>query len=257
MKILFDKGSSQVQVQLEAGNRLNTLFGAIEAQGWSQAIGPDRIDSKALEGIQCLVILTRHRATQRGKTNPFPADWDFAYTEEELEVIENFVVVDGGGLLLISNHGPFGLGDADWTVNDRVLAARFGVSINPAAYQSPNPPLTMSGTDLGTGPAVQPILDGVTSIVVHNSCAVSMADPQQSIAIIPPNAFNTSPTFPEGPAGQNYAVLGKPNGRGRLIVAGNSGLAGDPESSYPAPGLIDVGSNKQFLLNAMRFLGTM
>lgn len=257
MNILFDKGSSQVQVQLETGSRLNTLFAAIEAEGWTHAIGPDRIDDAALEGVDCLAILTRRRATQPGTTNPFPDDWDFAYTPGELDSIERFVT-GGGGLLLISNHGPFNARDTfDWSVYDKVLAARFGVAINPAAYQSRTPPLTMDGPDLGTGPAVQPILDGVTSIVVHNSCAVSMGDPERSIAIIPPDAFNNSPTFPDGPAGQSYAVLGNAPGCGRLIVGGNSGLTGDPSSTYPARGMIEEGSNKQFLLNALRYLGTV
>jgi hypothetical protein len=256
MNILFDKGSSQVQVQLETNNRLNTLFRAIEEQGWSHSIGPDRIDGAALDGIHCLVILTRHKATQPGTTNPFPSDWDFAYTQDELSAIHQFVT-GGGGLLLISNHGPFSTGDVDWTVNDKVLAAQFGVSVNPAAYQSPNPPLTMTAPDFGSSPAARAILEGVESIVVHNSCAVSMADPQTSIAIIPPNAFNTSPTYPNGPEGENYALLGNAPGCGRLIVCGNSGLAGDPTSNFPARGLINEGSNLQFLLNAIRHLGTM
>jgi hypothetical protein len=251
MHIVFDKGSSQVQVDLETGGkRLKTLFDAITAEGWTFAIGPDRIDGAALQGADCLAILTRRGATQRGTTNPFPADWDFSFTSSELQAVGDFVN-GGGGLLLISNHGPFSAGSFDWTVNDRVLAAQFGVTINPAAYQSPEGrTLTMSGIDLN--PAQSDILRGVTSIVPHNSCAVSTGDPADFIAHIPANAKNSSPIFKNGPAGESYAVTA---GSGRIIVGGNSGIAGSEGTNYPASGLIDAGGNKQFLLNALRVAG--
>jgi hypothetical protein len=248
MKILFDKGSSQVQVQLETNARLNTLFDAIEQEGWEYEIGPDRITPDSLAGVNCLVILTRHRATQPGTENPFPGDWDYAFTPDELEAIVDFNR-GGGGLLLISNHGPWP-GGTDWTVNDKVLAAQFGVLINPAAYILPGGPLTMSGPDLS--PSV--ILEGVTSIVPHNSCAVS-GDAASPLVKIPSNAENLSTTFPNGPAGQSYAVVAAPH-CGQIIVAGNSGIAGDPDSGYPAAGMIDAGSNKRFLINSLKWVGT-
>ena len=259
MKFLFDKGGSQVQVHLETGKRLTTLFDAIEAQGWRHEIGPDRIDGAALADVDGLVILTRHRATQPGTTNPFPADWDYAYTADELAAIRAFVDA-GGGLLLISNHGPFSRQDLnnDWTVYDRVLAAQYGVAIEPAAYQSPTPPLTMDGDDLSPDEALRAsILADVTSIVPHNSCAVSSPDSGSLwIAHIPADARNTSPTWPNGPAGQSYAVLASSgSGSGPVIVAGNSGIAGTAGTPFPAPGMIDAGSNKQFLLNCLEYIG--
>jgi hypothetical protein len=257
MKFLFDKGSSQVQVQLETGTRLTTLFDAIEAQGWSYEIGPDRIDAASLADVDGLVVLTRHGATAPGTTNPFPANWDFAFTADELGAIRAFNAA-GGGVLLISNHGPFSAANLNnnWTVNDRVLAAEFGVVIQPAAYQSPTPPLTMDGGDLSSNPALQAsILAGVTSIVPNNSCAVSSPNSGSLvIASIPSNAVNTSPIFPDGPAGQSYAVLAG-SGAGPVIVGGNSGIAGNAGTNYPGPGRIGTGSNLQFLLNCMEYIG--
>lgn len=257
MKFLFDKGSSQVQVQLETGVRLTTLFGAIEAQGWSYEIGPDRIDHASLADVDGLVVLTRHRATAPGTTNPFPPDWDFAFTTRELDAIRAFNTA-GGGVLLISNHGPFSAANLrnDWTVYDRVLAAEFGVVIQPAAYQLRPPPLTMNGGDLSANPVLQAsILAGVTSIVPNNSCAVSSSDPGGLvIASIPPNAVNTSPTFPDGPAGQSYAVLAGA-GVGPVIVGGNSGIAANAGTGYPGPGRIGTGSNLRFLLNCLAYIG--
>ena len=257
MNILFDKGSSQVQVQLETGNRLTTLFDAITGQlhsTWS--IGPDRLSGEALAGADVLVILTRHQATAPGTTNPFPANWDFAYTQEELQAIQQFVAA-GNGLLLISNHGPFSQGSVDWTVNDKVLAGLFGVAINPAAYVSPaGPPMTMSGADLNTATFGSTILSGVTSIAPNDSGAVS-STAGAVIAAIPANAVNKSPTFPNPPAGQSYAVLAptSTSGQGLVIVGGNSGIAGNAGTNYPAPGRIGTGSDLQFLTNCLAVLG--
>src|ERR1700724_3357716 len=96
MQILFDKGSTQVQVHIETGHRLVTLFQAIKDQGWGSAIGPHRITRESLEGVNCLVILTRHRATAPGYVNPFPGDWDFAFMESELKAILDFNMAGGG-----------------------------------------------------------------------------------------------------------------------------------------------------------------
>ena len=257
MKILFDKGSSQVQVHLETGGRrLSTLFAAVEQEGWEYEIGPDRITSDSLVGVDCLAILTRHMATKPGTTNPFPSGWDFAFTVEELDAILGFNQ-RGGGVLLISNHGPFRAGLVDWTVNDRVLAAELGVAVNPAAYQSPTPPLTMEGSNLNPDLLLQEtILAGVTSIVPNNSCAISSDSPSaQWVAKIPSNARNTSPIFPNGPDGQSYAVVVSTPGRGLVLVGGNSGIAGDADSDYPGPGRIGTGSNKRFLINTLRYCG--
>jgi hypothetical protein len=74
------------------------------------------------------------------------------------------------------------------------------------------------------------------------------------IASIPPNAVNTSPTFPNGPAGQSYAVLAS-SGAGPVIVGGNSGIAGNAGTNYPGPGRIGTGSNLRFLLNCLEYIG--
>ncbi|HXO28868.1 MAG TPA: hypothetical protein VOA80_16070 [Thermoanaerobaculia bacterium] len=254
MQILFDKGSTQVQVHIETGHRLVTLFQAIKDQGWDSAIGPDRITRESLEGVNCLVILTRHRATAPGYVNPFPGDWDFAFMESELKAILDFNMA-GGGLLLISNHGPFAKGGHDFTTHDRVLAAQFGVTINPAAYQMRKGPLTMTLKNFDPNPNVRAnLLSGVDSIKPHNSCAISAAG-CVPLSAIPDDAVNVSPTFPDGPAGQAFALVVAPN-CGQIIVAGNSGIAGDADSDYPAKGMIEAGSNLRFLIDALNWVSS-
>lgn len=258
MRILFDSKSTQVQVQVETGKRLNTLFDAITGQGWTYSLSTDPLTSEELEEYDVLAILTRRRATQKGFTNPFPPDTSFAYTPEEVAAIQE-LVSGGGGLLLISNHGPFPTAPNDnQTENDKVLANAFGVSLFPAAFMAPNSKeMKISGSSLSTDPAItSTILNGVSSIVTHNSCAIA-AQPGTTatvIASIPLDAKNISPTFKDGPQGFCYALT-LAYGSGNVIIAGNSGISGDPGSPFPAPGLIDAGDNKAFLLNALSYVG--
>ena len=253
--ILFDKGGSQVQVQLETQKRLTTLFGALEAQGWTYAIGEDRITDEQLQSVKVLAILTRHVATQKGTKNPFPANWDFAFTDGELSAITNFVQ-RGGGLLHISNHGPFSNApNDDWTVYDKVLAAKLGVTIEPASFMLKGAnlmPMTLS-----TDPAItSTILKGVSAVVAHNSCAIAAmkGTPATVVASIPSNAFNDNPKSKLTPPGWNYAIT-LTHGKGKVIVAGNSGIAGNTDSQYPAPGLIATPDNQQFQINCLSYLG--
>jgi hypothetical protein len=43
----------------------------------------------------------------------------------------------------------------------------------------------------------------------------------------------------------------------RVIVAGNSGLAGDDGCTIPAPGTIRYGNNLSFLLNCFKYLAKL
>jgi hypothetical protein len=258
MKILFDRESSQVQVQLETkGKRLKTLFDALSKHGWRYSLSSDPLTSEELEKYQVLAIFTRKRATQPGTKNPFPKDHSFAYSEREIAAIKRFVY-RGGGLLLISNHGPLSPSNPknDWTVNDKVLARAFNIEIKPACFRIPRKRLmTMSGKWLSTDPAIaSTILKGVSSIVAHNSCAISAMPGARAtkIARIPHDAIDTSGNDFR-PEHHCYALT-LPHGSGNIIVAGNSGISGDPDTTYPGKGLIDTGDNKAFLLNSLRYV---
>ena len=258
MNILFDQMSTQVQVQNEAGNRLNILFGALTDRGWTYAQSTNPLTSAQLADYDVLCILTRAPSTQRGFTNPFPPDTIFAYLPSEIDAILQFVSA-GGGLLFISNHGPFPSQPAnDQTRYDRALANMLGVYMQPAVFQFTNgASLTMSGPLLSSDPAItSTILQGVGSIVVNNSCAISAlpGTTLTPIASIPTDASNISRLCPQPtPAGQAYAAT-LSYGGGRVIVGGNSGIVGDPESSWPAQGKIEEGDNKTFLLNCFSYL---
>jgi len=170
---------------------------------------------------------------------------------------------DNGGVLLISDHGPFQDNPTDnQTINDCQLAAAFGVQIQPACFQPTSGNLlVMSGDCLNptNNSAVGDILDGVSEIQVHNSCAIF---PMQNfpnvnaapIANLPSDVCNNSPINSMSSDGCAYAWLVEFNG-GNVIIAGNSGLSGNPDSPYPAPGLF-TGDNATFLMNCLGWLGS-
>jgi hypothetical protein len=260
MHILFDEMSTQVQVQNETCARLNTLWGAITAKGWTYAQISNPITPEQLSSCDVLCILTRLQSTQPGFTNPFPPNTIFAYLPSEIDAILQFVNA-GGGLLFISNHGPFDnpkqLAD-DQTRYDRALANMLGVFIQPATFQYPPPkPLTLSGALLSTDPSLtSTVLNGVGSIVIHNSCAISAlpGTTLTPIASIPSDVGNVSPLCPNPVPGDFVYAGALAYGGGNVIVAGNSGIVGDATSGYPAQGMIDEGDNKTFIVNCLSYL---
>jgi hypothetical protein len=124
--ILFDSKSSQLEVQVQTGTRLTDLYGAIQKKGWQSSTtllpvsGGDAplLTIDLLNNYNVLCILTRldQQAPPNPKTgypegsNPPPFFRIFEqnsiqYWPEEITAILNFVY-NGGGLLLISDHGP-------------------------------------------------------------------------------------------------------------------------------------------------------
>ncbi|WP_424362499.1 hypothetical protein [Methylocystis parvus] len=278
MHILFDAKSSQVEVHLETGTRLKELFRAIESRGWKHTISQHRDGSpltpQELEGVDVLCILTRLRqqAPEKPRTpyppgtiwpplpNPFPENANFQFPPEELTAIQAFVN-QGHGLLLISDHGPFDGNKTDiQTINDCQLAAAFGVQVQPATFEDQSQGM-LSITSFGQDPVVAKILAGVSELQAHNSCAIFPMNGVTSypIALLPDRAdgvLNRSPINHMPPDGLPFALL-VPYGdnNGAVIIAGNSGISGDADSPFPAPGLIDAADNKTFLMNCLEFLG--
>ena len=178
----------------------------------------------------------------------------------EITTITNFVNA-GGGLFLISNHGPTPTDLTDDTVNDKVLAQAFNVVIQPAHFKGPGKLMSMTlANSLNNALTSADVLFQVKEIAVHNSCAISPGPKLTftSIAKIPPTAVDQN-TGPGGtnlkPADQYYAIkLPWGSGSGQVIVAGNSGQAGDDGCINPSPGTIAYTNNLLFLLNCFKVL---
>lgn len=287
MKILFDAKSSQVQVNTETGTRLTDLFQTITGPpyNWEYEISEsDPLTLDYMMGFDVVCVLTRLKQTAPPNAsdpnpkpppkyppgtkpgpyvNPFPPGTNFQYTPGELEAFQDFVIQKGqnGGVLLISDHGPFPDNKTDnQTINDCQLGAAFGFQIQPACFESAQHMLVMSGGDLN--PAgnedVAEILNGVSEVQVHNSCAIfPMANftnvQAWPIADLPSGVENNSPINSMGSEGCAFAWLVQ-FGDGNVIIAGNSGLSGNPDSPYPAQGLF-TGDNVTFLMNCLEWLG--
>jgi hypothetical protein len=276
MHILFDSLSSQVQVQSRLKIRMNTLLGAIQSEGWTYAFSRDPITDGQLHGCDVLAILTRIHVNFTEATDPNPSP-PLDYTSEA-PTIQAFVK-NGGGLLLISNHGPDNLdnnghigdpkGDLGDTTHDTYLANAFGVVIRPAHFTVPkvaaepnglqNTLMSITGdslnSDLSDG-----VLFQVKEIAVHNACGIQgeKGVTWTSIAKIPKEAVdhsgygilaNDSATNEQ----QHYAITLN-YGSGKVIVGANSGLAGDDGCTIPAPGTILYANNLLFLLNCFKYL---
>ena len=257
--IVFDNLGTQVQIHRRLDIRLNTLLGAIHSEGWTYDFSRDPITAEQLQACNVLAIFTRHPVGFADANNPAVPGQSYAYDPSEISIIHDFVKA-GGGLLLISNHGPSPTSTTDDTINDKVLAQEFNVVIKPARFHVPGVTL-MSMTlanSLNSALSASSVLFQVSEIAVHNSCAIrrSSGHPFTSIATIPSSAVDEN-NGPGGtnlsPANHHYAIMFQ-SGSGRVIVAGNSGLAGDDGCTDPSPGTIAYANNLLFLLNCFKVL---
>ncbi len=268
MNLLFDSWSSQVLYQQAApsypppstrapkptGMRLNTLLGAIKSIGlssqapWNVEFTTPPITPEQLDGVDVYISLTRYQGA------------GFAYTQDELDAIEEWVG-GGGNILLMSNHGGFpGNPDDDWTVNDAPLADLFGVKLLDYSVQNwhdpPNPSNVMT-----VQYTVPYIANQAPWMTTHNSCII---DPENAGSYTPIVCFPSSWTAYSPQTGEYSAPLtpyfallvpGSTSGAGSMIVMGNSGWIGDYGSPRPACGLAPYESNLMFTLNCIGYLG--
>jgi hypothetical protein len=259
MHILFDSLSSQVQVHRRLNIRMNTLLGAIHSEGWTYSFSRPPLTAGQLDACDVLAILTRTNVDFNDATN---FDYDastFEYSKAEISAIRSFLG-RGRGLLLISNHGPKpkSSGDDKYgdTKYDRTLADAFKVVLHPAYFHTKDTLMTMN-MDAGqlNSEHQHGVLFQVKEIAVHNSCGIQVKAGVdfQWIAKFPKHTVDGSPDSNYKPADHYYAIRLYHN-NGRVIIAGNSGLAGDDGSTIPAHGTILYANNLLFLLNCFKEL---
>jgi hypothetical protein len=254
LNILIDSWSTQAMYQQEpsflpdnpgtfpkaTGMRLNTVLGAMHSVGlssgksWNVKFSTQRICARELADVQVYVSFTRYL------TAPF------AYSDEELGALTDFVR-DGGGILLMTNHGPFRTIKASWPVNDAALARRFGIILTPFGVD-------LSVAPLGVNPKLSYIANQVQNLVAHDSCLITPPPVFTPIAVFPASAavWNGDALVP--PASPYFSIL-VPHEKGNVIVVGNSGMMGDYGTPHPSCGLAPMHSNLMFFLNCVGFLG--
>ncbi len=263
MNIMLDSLSTQVLFQqapsvlppnpgsfpVATGRRLNTLLGAIEGAGvssgdpWLVSYSTLPITSAQLEGtdngIDVYVSFTRY----------FTAP--FAYQLGELTALQNWVQ-GGGGLLLLTNHGPFQNNPTTWPTNDITLAATFGITLQVFGVSSSDWMKMRLSTE---APAY--IANQAAEIVAHDSCIIDTpAAPHTSIAKFPDGAMMWDPlTNRLVPVLSRHFAILVPYGQGNVIVVGNSGMFADYGTPNPSCGLLPMADNLMFFLNCVGYLG--
>jgi hypothetical protein len=284
--ILFDSWSSQVLFQKPPNHypsgvshpkvtrrRLNTILGAMKSYGlvtekeWCIFFTGSRVTKNQLAKADVYVSLTRYINLPINPNKPLPFGTGFAYSDAELTALEDFVN-QGGGLLLMSDHGKLSEKVPNWTENDAALASVFGVTLenyfvtyvpqNERGYMvmDTNPILNLP-SDLSY------LANQVATISAHDSCIINPPADFTPIAMFPDGATafdyvtGTTINFPDFPSHglSQYFSIFVPYGAGKVIVVGNSGMVGDYGSPNPAPGIINLQNNLGFFLNCVSYLG--
>jgi hypothetical protein len=249
MKILVDSLGLQARVHLRDERRLADLLEELAARPGAQAAfsPPEALSPERLAGYDVLMLTTRKKSE---------AD----YTESELDGIQGFVR-DGGGLLLMSNHGDIpGRPYPDLTASDARLAGRFGIEIENTFFASSEwgRPVEIGGECLNQE---HPILRGigeanpVRSLVVNNGCSIR---PEGGVPLVFLPSAMRDYREARPPASRCFAVAhDRKSGRarGRVVVTADSGFIGSAGTAFPGVGLLGQGDNLRFIVNILIWLG--
>ncbi|MBM4459804.1 MAG: hypothetical protein FJ011_18920 [Chloroflexi bacterium] len=249
MNVIVDGNGLQARAHAQDGRRLDTFLALLAGlPACRVSVSPEApLTAELLAGQDVLIITTR-----KWQTSP--------YTLTELDSIPAFVR-QGGGLLLLSNHGDVpGRHPLDMTRSDALLARAFGIEIENAFFSHPEPSrLSEFGeADLLAG---HPILRGaageapVRSLVTNNCCSIVSPDGAPLIRLTDRmidhrNGFSSQ--------GRCFAIALENNlkvARGRVVMVADSGFIGTAGTTFPGVGLIDQGDNSRFAQNAVRWLG--
>lgn len=257
MKVLIDSLGLQARIHHQDGNRLATFLLTLEQIPDCEVrfSPPAPLSPDLLGDCDVLVITTR-----KIQDNP--------YTEAELTAIPDFVR-RGGGLLLMANHGDIpGKPYPNMTLNDALLARKFGVEIENTFFASPEwkKLVEISGADLW---AEHPILSGepVHSLVTNNCSSLQIGAGGTPLVSLPKTMCDYRNDHI--PAGRYFAVAvtqGPTTAKGRVVVTADSGFIGSraeaqPDliaagaTTRPGFGLIEAGDNLRFIRNTLLWLG--
>lgn len=165
----------------------------------------------------------------------------------------------GVGLLLMTNHGDLPLPGFDWTHRDRVIADAFGVAIESAWFPGPTQGAVASvdGDCLLTD---HPIIRGapdepaVRSIVTAACSAVTAGGDAAPLVRLSDEMVDMRTG--RRAEGRCFAVAldASRERRGRVVVATRSGILGSEGTTFPAPGMLERGDNRRFVVNNIRWL---
>ena len=167
-------------------------------------------------------------------------------------------VLDGGSLLLMSNHSrvPSHPRMGHFTEEDGKLAKEFGIEISEACFCTDPAP---SGTIIrSTGTDKHPLLASrsgkppVRSVIINNGCGVKCNSKGVPVLMLPEGTVDKGP---DGLSAEDNAFAWALETQGgRVLVTGDSGFVGEPNLPGSGPGLFDQGDNMLFVEQAITWL---
>ncbi len=262
--ILFDQGHNNAH---RADGKYRPFATLMRNDGYDVRVNDGVFTGVALKDATVLVIVNAS-----GGTNPqlFGFNLPFlrkgerdapAFTPAEVQVVADWVR-DGGSLLLIADHYPFGTAAAS-------LAAAFGVTMHGGYVEianqykeQPEPGTIEFMRSNGLIFANNVIMDGrslpelVNRVVVFTGQSLDGppdAIPLLTLPVAAKEYVPPPPNFTEQPAGDSMG-LAIAFGNGRVVVLGEAGmLTAQVEKGHPF-GMNSDPENKQFALNIMHWL---
>jgi hypothetical protein len=222
-------------------HRLSTFYSILKT--FSQLETPYKIGSitkEAIKDIRCLLILTRSQI----------------FSENELEVIADFLKDPDHSLLFMSNHDP----DNKY---DKKLANLLEIQLTGGYRNKVRGNFSTIEEDCLLN---HPIITGankftpISKIITNTMCRI-ITKHGEPMAYLPKDVIGIwesrdEPYIPNkvfgviinGKTEQNYPFKGK------IAVMADSGWIGDLDSTFPGYGVIHLGDNQQFLLNILKYL---
>jgi hypothetical protein len=261
-RVLFDEGHHNASTAGLSG-RYWPFAKLLRADGYEVERGHGAFTPGVLRGVRVLVVANASGAPKPqlfGVNLPVKTDrrrGDPAFTGAEIEVVRSWME-EGGSLLLVADHAPFGEAAAG-------LGSALGVTLHRGFVEVPgelSDPLLFSAQNgrLGEHPIISG--DGPAARVsrVHTYTGQSLDGPPGATVLLalPANAVEAVPAgdfaLVERPAGRAQGLAFE-YGRGRVVVLGESGMATAQVSRGAAYGMSGGNNdNRLFVLNAMRWL---
>ena len=261
-RVLFDEGHYNASTAGFAG-RYWPFARLLRADGYILQRGHGALTRDVLRGVRILVIANAAGAPKPqlfGINLPVPTDKgrsDPAFTEAEVEVVLSWVE-EGGSLLLIADHAPFGEAAA-------ALGSAMGVTMNKGFVEVPgelSDPLLFSVDNGRLGEP--PIITGngsttaVSRVMTYTGQSVDGPPDATVLLSLPHGALEAVPaggdTLVERPAGRGQGLAFE-FGRGRVVVLGEGGMVTAQVSRRVAYGINSPDNdNRIFVLNVMKWL---
>jgi hypothetical protein len=238
----------------------------LRMDGYDVTSGKRGFSAGSLKHTDVLVIVNAAGAGHPnlfGINLPFPERGELsdpAFSDREIEAVQAWVR-DGGSLLLIADHAPYGSAASS-------LALAFGVHMHKGFTEIPDEPSDPMDFSVGNKRlAVNAIVDGTDSTTfvnrVYTFTGQSLDGPPHATVLLhlPPNAIEYMPQGGEGRVEMKEEKAGSAQGlafdygKGRVVVLGEAAMLTaqvykDDHFGMSTPGC----DNQQFALNLMHWL---